>query len=63
MKNHKIFLIIFFISVIINPSFGQKGSWTIGLNSGLRGELFDASQHYRLYFKFIGNCKELYSLY
>jgi len=50
MKNHKLFLIILFISVIINPNFGQKGSWTIGLNSGLRGELFDASQHYRLYF-------------
>mgnify|MGYP001160194542 CR=1 FL=1 len=47
MKNHKLFLIILFISVIINPNFGQKGSWTIGLNSGLRGELFDASQHYR----------------
>lgn len=49
MKKHKIFLIIAIFLVMINPNFGQKGSWTIGLNSGLRGELFQGSQHFRLY--------------
>lgn len=49
MKNHKIFLVIFIISVVINPNFGQKGSWTIGLNSGLRGEVMRNSEQYRQY--------------
>lgn len=49
MKSHKIFLIILFISVIINPNFGQKGSWTIGFNSGIRGEIMRNTEQNRQY--------------
>lgn len=49
MKNHKIFLIVVIFSVIINPNFGQKGIWTIGLNSGLRGEVMRNTEQNRQY--------------
>lgn len=50
MNTKKIIICLIYFAFMTFQLSAQKGSWTIGLNSGLRGELFDASQHYRLYF-------------
>ena len=50
MNTKKIIICLIYFAFMTFQLLAQKGSWTIGLNSGLRGELFDASQHYRLYF-------------
>ncbi|MDD4210744.1 MAG: hypothetical protein PHI52_10455 [Bacteroidales bacterium] len=49
MKKHKIFIIVIILLMIISQSTAQKGNWTIGFNSGLRGELFQGSELFRMY--------------
>ena len=40
-KKSLLFILIVFTSIFL--SFSQKGSWTIGLSSGIRGEVFQNS--------------------
>jgi hypothetical protein len=41
--------ILFLFISISNLVYAQNGSWTIGFNTGLRGEVMQGSEKHRLY--------------